>query len=209
MELWWEVKLHLRSQTLVDLLHQPGEGASIHSLGQGIASRNHLLKVTWADRLQHMFIDFKLETTKNTRNKAKTSNTSSPFAVNLLWVSASPRAEPSTPSSWKTTIHLFSAAPPHKILCIFEHPVILVWLFWPSKDCLSAAQWWYKFLLPPLLQTECFPGGEHWRWYSAAPMGHTQEKQQPQRLMFLNKSMVRQNVGINTQSEPGRFYFLS
>lgn len=38
--------------------------------------------------------------------------TSSPLAVSFLWVSASPRAEPSTASSWKTTTHLFLAAPP-------------------------------------------------------------------------------------------------
>lgn len=105
--------------------------------------------------------------TKNMRNKDRKSVTSSPLAVSFLWVSASLRAEPSTPSSWKTTTHLFSAVPPCKILSIFEHPVILAALFWPSQDCLSQAQWWYKFLLPPLPQTECSPDGEHWQWYWA------------------------------------------
>lgn len=100
-------------------------------------------------------------------DQKKKSVTSSPLAVSFLWVSASPRAEPSTPNSWKTTTHVFSAAPPHRILCIFEHMVILAGLFWPSQDCLSAAQWWYKFLLPPLPQIECFPDGERWQWYSA------------------------------------------
>lgn len=105
--------------------------------------------------------------TKNMRIKDRKSVTSSPLAVSFLWVSASLRAEPSTPSSWKTTTHLFSVVPTCKILSIFEHPVILAGLFWPSQDCLSQSQWWYKFLLPPLPQTECSPDGEHWQWCSA------------------------------------------
>lgn len=93
--------------------------------------------------------------------------TSSPLAVSFLCVSASPRAQPSTASSCKTTTHLFSAVAPRKIGHIFENQGRLADLFWPLQDCLSGALWWYKFLLPRLRQTERFPDGEYWRWYSA------------------------------------------
>lgn len=99
--------------------------------------------------------------------------TSSPLAVSFLCVSASPRAQPSTASSCKTTTHLFSAEPPRKIGRIFEHQAILAGLFWPLLDCLSEALWWYKFLLPRLRQTERFPDGGRRRWYSVnSEVGH-------------------------------------
>lgn len=93
--------------------------------------------------------------------------TSSPLALSFLCVSASSRAEPSTASSWKTTTHLFLAASPRRILCIFEHPVTQEGLFSPSQECWSEARWWYKFLPPPLLQTERFQGGGCCQRFSA------------------------------------------
>lgn len=99
--------------------------------------------------------------------------TSSPLAVSFLCVSASPRAQPSTASSCKTTTHLFSAEPPRKIGRIFEHQAILAGLFWPLLDCLSEALWWYKFLLPRLRRTERFPDGGRRQWYSVnSEVGH-------------------------------------
>lgn len=50
-ELVSKVELHLRSQRLVDPLHQPGESATIHGLGQGIAGRHCLLIIERADHL--------------------------------------------------------------------------------------------------------------------------------------------------------------
>lgn len=44
-------ELDLWSQRLVDLLHQPIEGASVHSFGQGITGRQRLLETERADHL--------------------------------------------------------------------------------------------------------------------------------------------------------------
>ena len=136
--------------------------------GQTLPAQN---AAGWSSAMhKHTTHNYKIpRCTPNTWNhEDKQSVTSSPLAVSFLWVSASPRAEPSTPSSWKTTTHLLWAV--HffcMCFCKSEHPITPVGLFWPSRDSLSESQWWYKFLLPPLLQTECFPGGERWRWCSA------------------------------------------
>lgn len=44
-------ELDLWSQRLVDLLHQPIEGAPVHGFGQGITGRHRLLETERADHL--------------------------------------------------------------------------------------------------------------------------------------------------------------
>lgn len=60
----WE--LHLWSQRLVDFLHQPREGATIHGLGQGVTCTHRLLEAERADHLRGKYFDFnsKLKTKK-------------------------------------------------------------------------------------------------------------------------------------------------
>lgn len=54
-------ELYLWSQRLVDFLHQPSEGATIHGLGQGITCTNRLLETERADHLGDTYLDFTIK----------------------------------------------------------------------------------------------------------------------------------------------------
>lgn len=81
-------ELYLWSQRLVDFLHQPSEGATIHGLGQGIACANRLLETERADHLEGKYLDFntKMKTKKKKKAYVYLSIYKWPLLL-WLWVS--------------------------------------------------------------------------------------------------------------------------
>lgn len=76
-------ELYLWSQRLVDFLHQPSEGATIHGLGQGIACANRLLETERADHLEGKYLDF--NTKMKTKKKKKKKRMSISLFINDLF----------------------------------------------------------------------------------------------------------------------------
>lgn len=155
-------EVYLWSQRLVDFLHQPSEGATIHGLGQGITCTNRLLETERTDHLEDKYLDFN---TKMKTEKGYSSYLSIYKWPLLLWLWVSCEWVPPQGQS-----HQQPAAAKQQHICSWlhllpgfgaylQHPEIQAGLFWPSQDCWSEARWWHKFLPPLLLQTECFQDG--------------------------------------------------
>lgn len=206
-----ELLLHLQSQRLVDLLHQPSERPTIHSLGQGITRRHCLLKIERADHLwwtQNTELKKNPQYTAGSRKHVEQGQKDChllPFGSEFLVSECLPQGRViNTQQLENKNTSVMSNA--------FLRLFVLIWTaesFWPSQDLLSWSQWWYKFLLPPLPQAVCFQDGEHRRWCSAiSEVRHKQFTSISPMNLFSDQmnfwgaiTRVTENMIINTPSE--------